>query len=386
MSNEVKQRKKASALSSKEIKDAPASVPGSGRRRQDEVPGKAVADPPGGGHRSLCPELRTLLCVVCVAACMALTWHVFQQSHSFTVIEQRYHLLQAKSAALDALEDKVRLIFEKLVSTDDILAEATSSTSVVDQLQQQVSSLHNDVDSIQENEQALSKKMQNVNMKFQNITHAWKKSLDEMNMHTSTVKSEAKLVHQEFTLKINNADQTLKSLSEKLKDLEDSSIRNTRTLKRQEDDELVYVKEQLDWDTKVIEKLEKEQSGLTNIHGELKQNLIDFKPKLDECIRSLPTIENTIRTLLKVSNEMLDLDKKMNDLTVQVFNTEDSMLKTVSGILKIQHTLEGMQYDNSMLKMQNEISLLKEKMNELSSDRNERLLLEEGRQPMDGQN
>ncbi|KAM4677739.1 inhibitor of nuclear factor kappa-B kinase-interacting protein isoform 1-T1 [Discoglossus pictus] len=374
MSSEVKQRKKGAA---KETKDVQRSAPGP--RTQDEKPGKAVGDSPGSAGR--CPELRTLLCLLCVAVCGALTWLVIQQSHNFAVIEQKYQSLQQRSAALDALEDKVQLLFGKLVSTEDILTEVTSSSTVMTRLQQQVSSLHNDIDGIHNNEQALSKKMQNVNSKFQNITDEWQKSLGEMNINTDSVKSEAKSFHNQITMKINDADQTLKSLKERLKDLEESTKRNSRTVKRQEDNELFHVKEVLDWDTNAIEELEKEQSALAGLHVEIKQSLVEFAPKVEECVNSLPTIESGIRSILKVSNEMIDLDKRVNEMTVQVFSTEDNLLKVISEILEIQHALERMKLDNSVLKMQNDIDQLKEKTFNLSADKNDDLVVEEEKDP-----
>ncbi|KAM4748171.1 inhibitor of nuclear factor kappa-B kinase-interacting protein [Rhinophrynus dorsalis] len=386
MANELKQRKKGSP-SAKDVKDTQRGAPASGNQAQDEQPRKMVVDTPVSERGSLCPELRTVLCLFCVAVCVALTWLVFQQSHNLTVIEEKYQSLQTRSTALEDLEDKVKLIFGKLASTEDILAEVTSSSSVVSLLQQRVSSLHKNVDNIQGNEQTLSERMRNVNTKFQNITDTWKKSLEEITLHTNSVKSEAKSFHNQITAKINTADQTLKQLSEKLKDLEDSTARNTRTVKRQEEDELVRIKDVLDWDTNAIKELESEQNDLANLHTDITQNLAVFGPKLEECINNLPTIEGAIRTLLKVSNEMLELDKKMNELTVQVFNTEDNLLKTISEILEIQHALEGMQFDNSILKMQNEISLLKEKTHKLPSNKDDDLLLvkENELEPGDGQ-
>lgn len=54
----------------------------------------------------------------------------------------------------------------------------------------------------------------------------------------------------------------------------------------------------------------------------------------------------------------------MEDLTLQMFNMEDDMLKAVSEIMEMQKTLEGIQYDNSILKMQNELDVLKGKVHD----------------------
>lgn len=258
-------------------------------------------------------------------------------------------------------------ILLQLKSSDNSLAEATASSFLVNHLQQQISSLHNDIDHIQTNEQALSKMMQNVNIKFQNVTDTWKRNLDEMNLEANSVKSETKLFHQQMTSKINSADQTLKVLSEKLKEFEDSTPRNFRTVRKQEDEDFQRISDVLDYDAKAIEDLITRQNELANMNQEVQKNIIQFEPKLTECIDNLPVIDNAVRTLLKVSSEMLDFDKRINELTVHVFNTEDTLLKIISETLEIQHALESMQYDKSILKLQNEISVLKEKTETLSS-------------------
>ncbi|KAM9313375.1 inhibitor of nuclear factor kappa-B kinase-interacting protein-like [Gastrophryne carolinensis] len=362
MSSDVKQRKKGGSPGSKEAQRGDAAP---GQRAQHDSPKKTTASD------SLFPDLRTLLCCLCLAVCAALTWIVLQQSHNFTLLEQKYQSLQSQPSSLEKLEAKVRDISGKLVSTDDILAEATTSSSLINHLQQQVSSLHSDINHIQTNEQALSKTMQSINLRFQNVTDTWKKSLDELNLETSSMKSEAKAFHQQMTSKINSADQSLKSLSEKLKEFEDSTPRNFRMVKKQEDDEVLGISKVLDYDEKAVKDLQEQQDDLANVNQQVRNDMAQFEQKLSECLNNVPVIDSAVVALLKVSKEMLDLDKRVNELTVQVFNAEDNLLKVISETLQIQHAFEGMQLDNSLLKMQNEISVLKDKTHTLSSAKEE---------------
>ncbi|XP_044133864.1 inhibitor of nuclear factor kappa-B kinase-interacting protein isoform X1 [Bufo gargarizans] len=362
MSSEAKQRKKGSSPSTKELKDGA----GSGQRPQEEKQKKIRDHSPVPASGSSYVDFRTVLCSLCLAVCVALAWMVFQQSQNFTTLEQKYQSLQSRSSELHALEEKVSQIFGKLVSTDEVLAEATSSSSLVSKLEQQLTNLYNDIDHIQVHERSLYEKMKIINLRFQNVTDSWKKSLDEMNFKTDSVKSEAKTFHNQMTLKVNSADQTFKKLSEKLKEFESGTLRNFRTLKTQEDDDLQRISEVLEWDDNAIKELEKEQDDLANTNQEVKKNMNEFQPKLTECIKNLPTIDTAVRSLLKVSNEMQDFDKKINKLTEQVFNTEDNLLKIITETLEIQHALESIQYDNTILKLQNDVSVLKEKANVLS--------------------
>ncbi|XP_037740465.1 inhibitor of nuclear factor kappa-B kinase-interacting protein isoform X1 [Chelonia mydas] len=317
-------------------------------------------------------DSRTVLNLLCLVACLLLTWFLFQQSGQLAHVEKKYNLLQLETGKCQDMENKVNLISEKLESSESILQEATSSISMMTHFEQEVSTLRNIIQDIQNSEQTFSEKTQSINETFQNVMDSWKRSLDEMNANTNSLKSEAKFIHTEVTTHINTADQNMKSLSERLKDLEDSTIRNIKTLKRQEEDELSRLEQQLELDTKTVEKLEEEQNILLARDIDLSQKLTDYEPKIEECKTHLPTIENAIQSILRVSSELIGIEKKMEDLTVQMFTMEDEMLKTVSNIMEMQKVLESMQYDNSILKLQNEIIVLKEKVYDITVSSNTR--------------
>ncbi|XP_023605677.1 inhibitor of nuclear factor kappa-B kinase-interacting protein isoform X3 [Myotis lucifugus] len=293
---------------------------------------------------------------------MAFFRFVFQQSEKFAKVENEYQLLKKENNEFQGLQSKISLISEKLESTESILQEATSSMSLVTQVEQEVSSLQHIMHDIQISEEMLSQKMQSLNEKFQNVTNFWERSLEEMNADTDTFKSESKHMHSQVTVQINSAEQGIKLLTERLKDLEDSTLRNIRTVKRQEEEDLLRVEEQLGSDAKAVEKLEEEQHALLARDEDLTNKLSNYEPKVEECKTHLPTIESAIRSVLRVSQDLIGTEKKMEDLTLQMFNMEDDMLKAVSEIMEMQKTLEGLQYDNSILKMQNELDVLKGKV------------------------
>ncbi|KAM6215711.1 inhibitor of nuclear factor kappa-B kinase-interacting protein isoform 1-T1 [Rhynchocyon petersi] len=325
--------------------------------------GKKSADARGGGGRGWA-DPRTGLSLLSLGTCLGLAWFVFQQSEKFARVENQYQLLKTETSEFQGLQRKISLMSEKLESTESILQEATSSMSLVTQFEREVSGLQNILRDIQSSEEVLTQKMQSLNEKFQNITGFWKRSLEEMNVNTDTFKSEAKYIHSQVTVQINSAEQGIKLLTERLKDLEDSTLRNIRTVKRQEEEDLLRVEEQLGTDTKAVEELEEEQRALFARDEDLTNKLSSYEPKVEECKTHLPTIEDAIRSVLRVSQDLIGTEKKMEDLTMQMFTMEDDMLKAVSEIMEMQKTLEGIQYDNSMLKVQNELDVLKGKVHD----------------------
>ncbi|XP_048213623.1 inhibitor of nuclear factor kappa-B kinase-interacting protein isoform X1 [Perognathus longimembris pacificus] len=324
--------------------------------------GRKGAEARGDGRGGGWADLRTGLSLLSLGTCLGLAWFVFQQSEKFAKVENQYQLLKIESNELQGLQNKINLISEKLESTEKILQEATSSMSLMTQFKQDISGLQKVMHDIQNSEEMLTPKIQNLNEEFYHLTDFCKRSLAEMSDNTDIFKSEAKHTHSQVTVQINSAEQEIKLLTERLKDLEDSTLRNIRTVKRQEEEDLLRVEEQLSSDTKAVEKLQEEQFSLLARQEELTSKLSNYKPKVEECKTHLPTIENAIHSILRVSQDLIGTEKKIEDLSLQMFNMEDDMLKAVSEIMEMQKFLEGIQYDNSLLKMQNELGVLKGKV------------------------
>ncbi|NXS97245.1 IKIP protein, partial [Jacana jacana] len=342
---EVKQRKKDT--SSSKISE------GSQKVEKHSNCGKLASSRTSNNRSSFWMDSRTTLSIFSLAVCLVLTWFLFQQSKQFANMEEKYNFLQQEAEKFLDMGNKFNLISEKLESSESILQEAASSVSLVTEFEQEIPSLQNTIDDIQNNEQTLSVKMQSINEKFQNVTRSWRRSLDEMNTNTSSLKSEAKFIHAEVTSQINEVDQRIKSLSEKVKDLEDSTARNIKTLKRQEDDEFSRIEQKLDLDAKAVEKLEEEEHSLVAKDADLNEKLANYEPKIEECKAHLPAIENAIHSILRLSSESLSMEKKMEDLATQLYTLESLMLKTLSDTIAVQKVLENIQYNDSVLEVQN---------------------------------
>ncbi|NXJ85412.1 IKIP protein, partial [Trogon melanurus] len=345
--SEVKQRKKG--VSSSKTNE------GSQKAEKHSNCAKQTGPRTSNNQGSFWMDSRTSLSIICLAVCLVLTWFMCQHSNQFADMEKKYNVLQQEAEKFLDVENKVNLISEKLESSENILQEAASSVSVMTEFKQEISSLHNIINDIQNNGQTLSIKMQNINEKFQNVTDSWRRSLDEMNTNTSSLKSEAKFIHTEVNNKINEVDQRVKSLSERVRDLEDSTTRNIKTLKRQEDDEFSRVEQKLHSHAKAVEKLEEQQNSLVAKNTDLNQKLANYEPKIQECKTHLPAIESAIHSILRLSSELLSMEKKIEDLTTRLYTVENDMLKTVSDTMAMQKLLEGIQHNDSTLRAEEEV-------------------------------
>ncbi|KAL8221729.1 UNVERIFIED_CONTAM: hypothetical protein K2H54_074424 [Gekko kuhli] len=331
--SEIKQRRKTNIL----------AQPNEDQQKPDKQTDLGTTRSP----RSFWVDARTAASCLSLTACVGLAWFLFQQSAQLAAVEEKYHLLKQEAVMFQDMENKIELMSTKLESSLEVLQEASASVSVMIKLEQEVASLHNIVPAILHSKQTLSERFHSVNEKFQHVTVSWKRSLNEMDTNTSSLRSEAKFLHNEVTTQINTVDSRIKSLSERLTDLEDSTIRNVKMLNRQEEADLSKMEQRLQADVESAKQVEEKQNNLLARNSDLKQKLADYDPKLEECKAHLPVIESAIHSVVRLSGDLSGIGKMVEDMSVKVSNAEDEMVKAKLEIMNIQKALKGIQYKNS---------------------------------------
>ncbi|XP_033888238.3 inhibitor of nuclear factor kappa-B kinase-interacting protein-like isoform X1 [Acipenser ruthenus] len=371
-SNEVKQRKKTTPSGKQNEETEEKTKLKEEKVKQADLTGKTENRVSSSGV-----DIKTVTCLLSLIVSLALAWFVLQQAKKFADVEEKYNELYKKTRDIQSLENEINQVSKKLESSEEDLQEALSSVSLVTTLEHDVSGLQTIINVMQDSERSVSQNMQNINERFQNVTDLWKSSLDQINLDIGNLKSETRVIHNKVTTKINEAEKNLKMLSVALEDLEDSTKRNSRVLQRNEDEEVVEFEKQLDWNTRQIQKLEEQGLVMVNKDSELMEKLADYQPKMEKCEEQLPTVENAVTSILKMSSELINTEKRIEDLTVQVFNMEDNMLKVVSEILEIKKDLDILQVDNSILKLANELKVLKETVKEFDRAQKEMPVIQE---------
>ncbi|XP_042648202.1 inhibitor of nuclear factor kappa-B kinase-interacting protein isoform X1 [Tyto alba] len=324
--SQVRQRRKG--ISSSKTSD------GSQKVEKHSDCGTLVSPKTNNNWTSFWMDSRTSFSIISLSVCLVLSWFLFQQSGQFADIEKKYSFLQQEAEKFLDVENKVNLISEKLESTESILREAASSISVMTEFEQDISSLHNIINDIQNNEQTLSIKMQSINEKFQNVTNSWRRSLDEMNTNTSGLKSEAKFIHTEVTSQINEADQRIKSLSERcekawnlMEQLEDLQI--ISHIKHLQED--IYTMKT--WSSSIIKKQEELQKNLTTLFqavSSVEQNAASVAKNITLMI---VTVKTDIRRISGLVSDMTALTDSLQTLEDKVEKGEKKTVKNIGDLL-----------------------------------------------------
>ncbi|XP_068573462.1 inhibitor of nuclear factor kappa-B kinase-interacting protein isoform X1 [Cebidichthys violaceus] len=354
MRTEFKQRKKSQKQSDEAAETSDANC------KDETHKAKMQAGNNAGVNKT------SIMCLLSLAACGALGWVVLQQNERFSQIEEKYKSLHGKTSSLFDMEEEVLKVSEKLAASEDDLQEALSAFSLAARLQQDISALHAAVMSMQADENSASRDLQTVNAHFLNVTETWQERLAAIASDLAALKAESREAHSGATERVNEAERRGRSLAERLEELEDSTRRNARALERTEGDDTQRSQDHLDWNTKQIHKLEEQIGSLTKREAELGSQLREHIPRAQQCEEHLPQVEEAVRSILRLTGDLSGAEKRLEEVTLQVFGTEDSMLKALNEILEIRQELDTLQAQNSILKMKNELSVVKEAVRELT--------------------
>ncbi|MCI4389049.1 hypothetical protein PGIGA_G00093320 [Pangasianodon gigas] len=363
-SDAVKQRRgKAAAAQDGETPDTSKPC------ARDEV--KKGGDAPGRSDQCSSLDVRTVVSLLSLSACFLLAWAVLQQNARFNEVEEKYKHLYEKAADLLALENKFSAASRKLEASEDHLKGALSFLSTLTELQQEVSSLSGIVTAMQEDQHASSHRLRSVNEQFLNVTEMWQGGLATVSEDLTTLRSESRSVHGRVTESVNEAEGRLRALAKRLEELEDSTKRNGRVLERTEEEDAKSVQNQLDWNTKQVTRLQEQLVLLSKRDAELEEKLVEVEPQAKECETQLPAVEDAVRSILRLGADLSGTEKRLEELTLQVVGTEDSMLKALTEILQLRQTLDDLQVDNSVMKVRNELGVVLDAMKELKRVRRE---------------
>uniref|UniRef100_A0A3P9QIH4 IKBKB interacting protein n=1 Tax=Poecilia reticulata TaxID=8081 RepID=A0A3P9QIH4_POERE len=361
MPTEIKQRKKTQ--SQKQNDEMPQNSPATGKGEAQKAKTED-GENSGANKTSSGPDIKGLMCLLSLVACGCVLCFrvVLQQNERFSLMEEKYKALHGKTSSLLDMEEEM----VKLVASEDDLQAVLSTVSTVTRLQKDISALHAVAMAMQADENSASRDLQAVNARFLNVTETWQERLAVVTADLAALKAESREAHAGATERVNEAEQRARALAKRLEELEDSTKRNARVLDRTEDDDAKRAQEHLDWNTKQIHKLQEQIGSLSKREAELTSELQEHIPRAQQCEEQLPKVEEAVRSILKLNGDLSGAEKRLEEVTLQVFGTEDSMLKALNEILEIRQELDRLQAHNSILKMKNELSVVKEAVRELT--------------------
>ncbi|XP_077356300.1 inhibitor of nuclear factor kappa-B kinase-interacting protein isoform X1 [Festucalex cinctus] len=355
MPGEVKQRKK---------KQSDEVAPDFATKQDEDTKVKRehVSTPP----KTSSLDLKLIMCVLSLAVCAALSWVVQQQNAKFSQMEEKFALLYGKTSSLSLMEEQVERVTKKLAASEYDLQAVLSAVSSASGLRRDVSALRVAVATLQAEDSTASGDLQAVNARFLNVTETWQERLAAAASELASLKAESREAHAGATERVNEVERRARSLAEKLEELEDSTRRNARAIERAEEDDAKRAQAQLDWNTQQIHKMEENINRLARQEAELGAQLQEHLPRAKECEEQLPHVEEALRSIVKLGADLSGAERRMEEVTLQVFSAEDNMLKTLNQILGMRQEMDALQARGTILKMKSELAVVREAVRELT--------------------
>ncbi|XP_062373581.1 inhibitor of nuclear factor kappa-B kinase-interacting protein-like [Sardina pilchardus] len=346
-SNELKQRKKNTSQKQNDESSDGAKQNGEAESKKTEATEQKCLVQKKSSLRF--PELRTLLCLLSVSVCVALTCVVLQQSERFAEVEEKYNLLYGRTETYADLEQRVERVSEKLDVSKNRLEGALSSMSAATRLASDVASLRSAVAAMQASEEddvstssSPSSGIQEINARFLNVTETWQSGIATVTTDLSTLREESRASHVRATDSVNDAERRLRALAERLEEFETSTRRNARVFERTEADDARQVQGQLDWNTARISELDERLARLALADREHAERLDEHVPRAQQCQEHLPAVEEAVRTILRLSTGFAGVERRVEELGLQVLGLEDSMLRGLTQTLHLRQAMDAL--------------------------------------------
>ncbi|XP_057711505.1 inhibitor of nuclear factor kappa-B kinase-interacting protein-like [Corythoichthys intestinalis] len=311
-------------------------------------------------------DLKCIMCVLSISMCVALGWIVLQQNARFSQMEEKFARLYGKTSSLSVMEEKVEKVTKKLAASEDNLHAALISVSAASELQRDVSELRFTVESLQAEDVSVSGDLEAVNARFLNVTETWQERLAAAVSELEALKAESGEARIGAAERVNEVERRTRQLTEKLEELEDSTRRNARAMERAEEDDTKRAQAQLDWNTGQIQKMDENINRLVRQEAELDALLQEHLPRAKECEEQLPLVEEALRSVVKLGADLSATERRLEDVTLQVFSAEDNMLKTLNQIVSMRKEMDALKARGSILKMKSELEVVREAVQELT--------------------
>lgn len=239
------------------------------------------------------------------------------------------------------------MLWVQLDASKNRLEGVLSSISKATRLASDIASLRSIVTSMQASGEdnvnsPSSGGIQEINGRFLNVTEAWQLGLAAVTTDLKTLREESRASHGRVTESVNDADRRLRALTERLEEFEVSTRRNARAFERTEADDVRQTQGQLDWNTARVSELDEKLTRLAHADREHSERLDEHVPRAQQCQEHLPAVEEAVRSILRLATGFASMERRVEELGLQVLGLEDSMLRGLTQTLQIRQAVDAL--------------------------------------------
>uniref|UniRef100_A0A8B9C5G6 IKBKB interacting protein n=1 Tax=Anser brachyrhynchus TaxID=132585 RepID=A0A8B9C5G6_9AVES len=351
--SEVKQRKKGISLS-KTNED-------SQKLEKHSNHGKLASPRMSNNQSSFWVDSRTALNVISLAACLVLTWFLFQQSGQFADMEKRYNFLQQEAEKFLDMENKVNLISEKCEKTWNLLEqlEDLQVTSHIKHLQEDIYTMKTWSSNIIKKKEELQK---NLTTLFHAVTSAEENAASvakNITLKIVTVKTDIRRISG-LVSEMTALTSSLQALEDKVEKGEKKTVENIGDLLTSSIDRSTKLQSLASSNARKIEQIKTALSELRSDFDKHSDRLLNLEGDRAKVLKTVTFANDLKPKMYNLKKDFAILEPLINDLTLRIGRLVEDVLRGEKEIALLNEKL------TNLTRVQTEIEDMKDEITKIS--------------------
>lgn len=299
--------------------------------------------------------------VISVAACLVLTWFLFQQSGRFADMEKRYNFLQQEAEKFLDMENKVSLISEKCEKTWNLLEqlEDLQVTSHIKHLQEDIYTMKTWSSSIIKKKEELQK---NLTTLFNAVTSAEENAASvakNITLKIVTVKTDIRRISG-LVSEMTALTSSLQALEDKVEKGEKKTVENIGDLLTSSIDRSTKLQSLASSNARKIEQIKTALSELRNDFDKHSDRLLNLEGDRAKVLKTVTFANDLKPKMYNLKKDFAILEPLINDLTLRIGRLVEDVLRREKEIAVLNEKL------TNLTRVQTEIEDMKDEVTKIS--------------------
>ncbi|XP_029901193.1 inhibitor of nuclear factor kappa-B kinase-interacting protein isoform X2 [Myripristis murdjan] len=336
MPNEVKQRKKTQ--SPKQSEELSETSPANGKDEAQKA--KRAA-----GNSGSALDLKSIICLLSLAACGALTWVVLQQNERFSQIEEKYKLLHGKTATVFNMEEEVLQVSKKCERVQVMLEGVGDQRGA---LRPRLEGLERDLRQLQEWASGLTEKQDQLQTSLAALRDAVGQIEERTSSITKDVGTKVASVRTDVR-RMDGLQSEVESLLAQVEELEDKTAQAERSMVKRigevlasSIDRVSNLRASSERNAQAIEQLRRRIPELATADKQISDQLRELERGRARLIRTVTFAGDLKPKVAAIKRDFGAFDPQLSDLTLRIGRLAEDLTKREQDVAELRQTLANL--------------------------------------------
>ncbi|XP_008287441.1 inhibitor of nuclear factor kappa-B kinase-interacting protein isoform X2 [Stegastes partitus] len=336
MPTEVKQRKKTQAQKQNDELSETAKYEAQKVKTEENT---------GANKASSGLDVKSLMCLLSLAACGVLSWMVLQQNEKFSQIEEKYKSLHGKTSSLFDMEEEIVRVSKKCESVQLMLEGLGGQRG---SLQPQLEGLEQDVGRLKEWASGLTEKRAQLQSSLTSLRNAVGQIEERTSAITKDFTNKVASVRTDVR-RMDGLQSESESLLTQVGELEDKTTQVEHNMVKRIGDVLANSIDRVsnlratsERNTKAIEQLRRQVPELTATDKQISERLRELESDRARLIRTVTFASDLKPKVAAIKRDFGAFDPQLSDLTLRIGQLAEDLGKREQEIAELRQTLTNL--------------------------------------------